>query len=93
LAESIKLVEGELKKYQTGGEFENIFPQRWLPAAAGIVTEPFSEENGLINSTLKMVRTKVVERHTELLDYIYTSEGKQIANNKNMEAFRMLISG
>ncbi len=92
LKKSIKLIEGEFRRYQPGGEFENMFPQRWLPSAIGIVVEPFSEENGMINSTLKMVRTKVVEAHHDLLEYIYTAEGKKISNEKNLDALRTLIS-
>lgn len=92
LTESVKLIEAEFSKYQPGGEFENMFPQRWLPSAIGIVVEPFSEQNGLINSTLKMVRPKVAERYHDLLEYVYTPEGKQLSNKRNSEAIRMLTS-
>jgi long-chain acyl-CoA synthetase len=90
--EAATLIDRELKNYQSGGEFEGMFPQRWLPAATGIVVEPFSEENGLINSTLKMVRTKVVERHQDLLDYLYTPNGKAFTSERNLAAIRTLVS-
>lgn len=87
----IKLSE-ELNKYRKGGDFENMFPQRWLPAAIGILSEAFSEENRMINSTMKMVRPKIVEHYKDLLEYLYTPEAKQIINQGNIEAVNKLIS-
>lgn len=91
LTESIKLIENEFMKYNTGGEFENLFPQRWLPSAIGILNEPFSEENGMINSTLKMVRYKVTNHHANLISYLYTPEGKKLFNEKNKLSIRKLL--
>jgi long-chain acyl-CoA synthetase len=89
---AIEMVDEEIKKYHAGGPFEGMFPTRWLPTATGIVAEPFSEENGLINSTLKMVRTKVADRHRDLLDYLYTPAGKQLSNERNKAAIIELLS-
>jgi long-chain acyl-CoA synthetase len=90
---SFVLIEQEFRKYRSGGAFEDMFPQRWLPTAIGIVVEPFSEENGLINSTLKMMRNKVTERYHDLLVYLYTAEGKSLNNDKNRQALQKIISG
>jgi long-chain acyl-CoA synthetase len=29
-----------MNQYRTGGIHENLFPQRWLPAAVGLLPEP-----------------------------------------------------
>ena len=63
-----------------------MFPHRWIPAAIGILEEGFTEENKLLNSTMKMVRGKVEKKHSDLLKYLFTPEGKSIINNKNISA-------
>ena len=32
-----------------------MFPHRWLPVALGILNESFNEENGMMNSAMKIV--------------------------------------
>jgi long-chain acyl-CoA synthetase len=73
-------------------KYEEMFPQRWLPAAIAILEEGFTEENHLLNSTLKMVRPKINERYEALLEYLYTPEAKNIAHNKNMDSLKSLLS-
>jgi long-chain acyl-CoA synthetase len=88
----LRLIEGEINKYRTGGKFETMFPQRWLPAAIGILDEGFTEENHLLNSTLKMVRGKITERYKGLIEYLYTPEAKNICNPENIKTIRKLLS-
>lgn len=88
----LKKIEGELNKYKKHGEFESMFPQRWLPASVAILNEGFTEENRMMNSTMKMVRPKITEHYKELLEYLYTPEAKNIVNPKNTESIRKLIS-
>ena len=78
-------LQNQLKVYRQGGLHEELFPQRWLPAAIGLLPEGFTEENSLMNSTLKMVRDKITERYSELLEFLYTPEAKNLKNNKNKE--------
>ena len=58
---ALKLIETELLEYRTNGKYGDMFPQRWLPAAIGILKEGFTEENRMMNSTLKMVRGTITE--------------------------------
>jgi len=53
-------------------------------SAIGILPEGFTEDNHLMNSTLKIVRPKIVERYQNLIDYLYTPEAKDVCNAKNM---------
>lgn len=88
---ALKLIEKEILEFRTGGKHGGLFPQRWLPAAIGILDEGFTEENQLLNSTMKLVRGKVVERYKPLIQYLYTPEAKNIANSRNLEAIKKLI--
>lgn len=88
LKNTLTLLEKELNEYRTGGKYDDMFPQRWLPASVAILKEGFTEENNLLNSTLKMVRPKITEKYAELIDYLYTPESKDIANSENIESLK-----
>lgn len=81
----IKEIEKELLRYRKGGDLYGIFPERWIPSTFIISSEPFSESNKMINSTMKLVRSKVEEVYKEKLDYLYTSEGKSVFNKFNIK--------
>lgn len=64
------------------------FPIQWTPRTFQIVPEPFSEENKMINSTMKMVRYRISEVYAELLEYMYTEPGGQLYNDRNRAVLR-----
>ncbi len=84
-------IESVISQYKQGGIYGDMFPSRWLPAAIAILDEPFTVDNTLLNSTGKMVRAKVVDRHKDKIDYLYTAEAKNIVNPKNLEAIKKVI--
>ncbi|MGA2479246.1 MAG: AMP-binding protein, partial [Spirochaetia bacterium] len=63
----------------------------WVPSVFQIVTEAFSEKNGTVNSTMKMVRHKIAEVHADLIEYAYTKEGSKTDNPRNLQALRTLF--
>ena len=83
---ALQKLESELARFKKGGEFQGMFPERWLPSAFAVLAEPFTEQNQMINSTMKMVRPKIEKAYKERIDYMYSSEGKQTLNPQNMEA-------
>lgn len=83
---ALQKIQQEIDEYKKGGKYAGEFPERWLPAAIAVLDEAFSEENKLINSTLKLVRGKVVEYHKDRLEYLLTPEAKNIVNPKNIES-------
>ena len=83
---ALLLIESELARFKKGGEFQGMFPERWLPSSFAVLAEPFTEQNQMINSTMKMVRPKIEKAYKERIDYIYTSEGKQTLNHQNMDS-------
>ena len=90
--EAIKLINNEVSRFKTGGDLQNLFPERWLPSAFSILEEPFTEDNGLINSTMKVVRGKVEEKYRDKIEHLYTVEGKNIYNNSNISSMLKIIS-
>jgi len=72
--------------YKGAGIYAGEFPERWLPAAIAVLPEAFTEQNQLLNSTMKMVRGKIEECYKVRLDYLFTPEGKNIINPYNLEA-------
>jgi len=88
----LEKIESELNKYRKGGEFDDMFPQRWLPASIGILAEGFTEDNHLMNSTMKIVRPKINEKYDELIQYLYTPEAKNISNTQNKKIITQIIS-
>ena len=90
-AEAAKILAAEIDKYRAGGAHAGEFPERWLPAGLAIVDEPFTEQNGLVNSTMKIIRSKVEEHFRNRLDYLYSPEGKSVANAENRKALKNLL--
>lgn len=83
---ALKELGKQISEFRTGGKYQDEFPQRWLPAAIGILPEPFSQENLQLNSMNKMVRNKVIESYKDNFDYAYTPEAKNIGNENNITA-------
>lgn len=81
---ALNAIKEGLDKYKTGGEFAGEFPERWLPTAVAVLPEPFTEANHMVNSTTKVVRTKVEEHYKDRIEYLYTPEGKNIINEQNI---------
>ena len=81
---ALKKIQGIINRYKSGGAFVGQYPERWLPAAIAILPEPFTEQNHLLNSSMKMVRGKIEECYKDRMEYLYTSEGKNIINEKNI---------
>jgi len=77
-------IQEEVDSYKKGGSHEGQFPERWLPAAIAVLPEQFSEKDGLVNSTMKVVRGKVEKFYADRIEYAYTPEGKNLLNEKNM---------
>lgn len=82
----LRKIQSEIDSYKKGGHREGMFPERWLPAAVAVLPEPFTEQNGLVNSTMKIVRGKVEKHWADRIAYAYTLEGKNLLNPKNLES-------
>ena len=86
--DALKKLEKELNKYKKGGDFEGMFPERWLPSTFAVLPEPFTEQNQMINSTMKMVRGKIEKAYAKRIEYLYTAEGKQPLDQENLDCLK-----
>lgn len=82
----LEKIQAEVDSYKKGGVHEGMFPERWLPASLQVLPEAFTEQNGLVNSTMKIVRGKVEKYFEDRIEYAYTPEGKQLLNEKNLNS-------
>jgi len=82
---ALKLIQSEIDAYKKGGSHTGEYPERWLPAAVAIIAEPFTEQNGLVNSTMKIVRSKVEQRYADRISALYEQGAKDICNKQNLE--------
>lgn len=89
----LSLIESEVDEYRINGKYGNMFPHRWLPVAIGVLNESFNEENGMVNSTMKMVRGKITDTYKDLIDWLYTPMGKVINNERNVEEVEKMKLG
>ena len=80
----LEILQGEVDSYRKGGAHEGLFPEKWLPAAIIVADTPFSEQNGMMNTTSKIVRGKVEKFYADRIEYAYTAEGKALCNPKNI---------
>lgn len=85
---ALQKIQEEINEYRKGGKYEGAFPERWLPSAVAIADEAFSEQNGLVNSTMKIVRGKVEERYAVRIAQLYEAQGKNILNAENLDALK-----
>ncbi len=90
--EAIRCIVHELGHYRKHGRYAGMFPQRWMPAAIGILPAAFTEENHQMNSTLKIVRGKICENYKPLIDFLFTAPGKDWFNKQNMENIKQLLN-
>ena len=81
----LQKIQDEVNEYRNG-KFAGMFPEQWLPKAIAVLPEPFTEQNHMVNSTMKIVRGKVEEFYADRIEYAYTPEGKELKNEKNMAA-------
>ena len=79
-------IQNEIDSYKPGGKNEGVFPEAWLPTAVAVLDEAWTEQNHLVNSTMKVVRGKVETYFQDRIDYAYTAEGKELLNEKNIAA-------
>lgn len=87
-AKTLEMIKQEIDQYKKGGKFENMFPERWLPSCILVLPETFTEQNHMLNSTMKMVRGKITEHYTKEIDFLYTPEAKNIINPVNIAALK-----
>ena len=84
----LDIIQAEINSYRKGGRHEGLFPEKWLPAAVIVADEAFTEANGMLNTTSKMVRRNVEKHYADRIQYAMTPEGKDLYNAQNIESLK-----
>lgn len=88
----LKLVADFLQSFRTNADLKRRFPSNWVPPTFMLLEEPFSEQNGMINSTMKLVRYRVIENYKPVLEYMYSQEGDRYSNPHNRRVVERLCT-
>lgn len=65
-------------------------PSQWIPATFEIIPKEFSEDDGLINSTMKLVRYKTAEFYADRIESMYADH--DFFNERNRQAVKELFN-
>lgn len=87
---ALQLLESEISAYRKDGRLQSLFPERWIPSTFALIEESFSEKNGMMNSTLKIIRHKVYCNNQNRIDDLY-SDGKQTTAIKNIDILKKIL--
>ncbi len=90
-AEILALLKEEFFRFKTDSKAKKVQPA-WIPATFMIVPGQFSDKDGTVNSTMKLVRHRVGAVHKDLIEYAYTAEGSQVENERNLEVVEALMT-
>lgn len=87
----LEVVKKSFLEFTNDFNYKDQFPKQWIPTVFGIVAEPFSEQNGMVNSTMKIMRFKVIQNYKELLDTMVAADGKTVVQKRNIEVLQQMI--
>jgi long-chain acyl-CoA synthetase len=83
---AIEELNKEIAQFRKGGHIAGMFPERWIPASFAILPEAFTEQNGMMNSTMKIVRGKVEAAYKDTIESMYRTNGKYIFSDYNIKS-------
>lgn len=86
----IGAMRDSLLRYRKDPQLTAQFMSEWAPKTFAILPEAFSEENGMVNSSMKMVRRRIVKACQERIDGLYGAEENPV-NPANRAALRAWI--
>jgi long-chain acyl-CoA synthetase len=88
--EVLALLKEEFYRFKTDHKAKKV-QSAWIPSTFMLVPGQFSDKDGTVNSTMKLVRHRVSLLYKELIDYAYTSEGGKVENDKNLAAIAAIL--
>ncbi len=81
-----------LLRYRKDPLLSSQFVSTWTPRTFALVPEPFAEDNGMMNASMKVVRRAIVARYRERIRRLYGEEDDPL-NDANREVLRAWLSG
>jgi long-chain acyl-CoA synthetase len=89
--ELLKIIDLSIKNILIDPAYSGKFQKKWFPAVFRIAPENFNEQNKMVNSTMKMVRHKIVENYKNLIEEMYSPNGK-IDNSHNLAVLQRFFN-
>jgi long-chain acyl-CoA synthetase len=86
----IGFIRDDLTAFSKKAEYAGI-PAQWRPASFAIIPGVFDETNGLVNSTMKLVRHKVREVYRSRIDELYANHAADPCVPGNRSALKTIL--
>jgi len=86
----INLIRDDITAFTKHADYSGIPPQ-WRPSSFAIIPGVFDENNGLVNSTMKLVRHKVRDYYSSRINEIYQGGSANPCTAGNREALRKIL--
>ena len=86
----LERLKDEFGKFRNDPKAKKVQPA-WMPAVFQIVPEPFSDKNGTVNSTMKIVRHRIASVYADLVEYSYSAEGSKTVNARNAATLKEMF--
>ncbi len=87
----LALLKEEFFRFKTDPKGKKV-QSAWIPAGFHILPESWSDRDGTVNSTMKIVRHRIVEVYRDRIDYACSPEGAKTENPRNLETLRRLFA-
>lgn len=91
VTEVYRKIKQEVNAFKKDPSYKNQFPSKWIPSQFYIAPEPFTEENKMVNSTLKMVRYKITESYEQQIAAMYQSGGTEKIDDLNEASLNKIL--
>jgi long-chain acyl-CoA synthetase len=90
--EIVALLKSDMNRFKKEEVYKGQFPEKWTPSTLFIAPEPFSEDNKMVNSTLKMVRHAITNHYQNEIDTMYSPEGQKMVNELNIQSIGKILN-
>jgi long-chain acyl-CoA synthetase len=84
-------IRSSLYSFEEDPAYRRRFPSQWIPSTFQVLEEHFTEQNKMINSSMKVVRFKVLEAFADRIEAMYADDGQDHRNERNRQAVRTLF--
>lgn len=84
-------LRASLYAFENDSAYKRRFPPQWVPSTFQVLEDHFTEENKMINSTMKMVRYRIINAYEDRIAAMYAEDGQNYRNDRNREAVRKLF--
>ena len=84
--EALQAILKNLRSYESKAA---AIPEFWRPARFALIAKPFSEADGLVNSTMKLVRYKAVDFYKDRITKLYGTEEEN--SQENLSAIKQMF--